>query len=111
MFRALPSRLIAFFAFVLLTLTTVTARADDPGAAVYKAKCASCHAADGSGNTPAGKTLKVRDLRSPEVQKMSDAELIAATTNGKGKMPAYGSKLSADQIKQLVATIRAMAPK
>jgi mono/diheme cytochrome c family protein len=101
----------SLFAFFLLTLTTLTARADDPGAAVYKAKCASCHGADGSGNTPAGKSLKVRDLRSPEVQKMSDAELIAATTNGKGKMPAYGSKLSAEQIKQLVAAIRAMAPK
>lgn len=102
---------LAFLALFLLFLAALPARADDAGAALYKAKCASCHGADGSGNTPAGKSLKVRDLRSPEVQKMSDAELIAVTTSGKGKMPAYGSKLSADQIKQLVAVIRALAPK
>lgn len=105
------SRYAAFLAALVLILTILPARADDPGASVYKAKCAACHAADGSGNTPAGKSLKVRDLRSPEIQKMTDAELIAVTTNGKGKMPAYGSKLSADQIKQVVAAIRAMAPK
>ena len=102
---------VAVLALFLLTVATFPARADDAGAALYKAKCASCHGADGSGNTPAGKSLKVGDLRSPEVQKMSDADLIAITTNGKGKMPAYGGKLSADQIKQVVAAIRAMAAK
>ena len=96
---------------LLLILTTLPALADDAGAALYKAKCAPCHGADGSGNTPAGKNLKVGDLRSPEVQKMTDAELIAITTNGKGKMPPYGGKLTADQIKQVVAAIRAMASK
>ena len=31
-------------------------QAQDSGAATYKAKCASCHGADGTGNTPAGKS-------------------------------------------------------
>ena len=99
------------FLAVILLFSTTTARADDAGTALYKSKCAPCHGADGSGNTTVGKSLKVRDLRSAEVQKMTDDELTKITADGKGKMPAYGKKLSADQIKSLVATIRAMAPK
>jgi cytochrome c6 len=99
------------FLAVTILFSTTAARADDAGAALYKSKCASCHGADGSGNTTVGKSLKVRDLRSADVQKMTDDELIKVTSDGKGKMPAYGKKLSADQIKSLVAAIRAMAAK
>jgi mono/diheme cytochrome c family protein len=76
------------------------------GAAIYKAKCALCHAADGSGHTPAGKSMHLRDLRSAEVQKMSDADFSAIIRNGKGKMPAYGKSLSISDIEALVAYIR-----
>lgn len=82
-----------------------TAMADD-GAATFKAKCATCHGADGSGNTPMGKKLKVRNLGSAEVQKQSDAQLAGVISKGKRKMPAFGKSLSADQINQLVAHIR-----
>jgi cytochrome c6 len=83
-----------------------TMRAD--GATVYKGKCVACHGPDGSGNTTVGKNLKLRDLRSEEVQKMSDAELTAVITDGKGKMPPYGKKLSPDEIKSLVGHIRSI---
>ena len=43
------------------------------GAAIFKTKCAPCHGADGSGQTPVGKNLKVKDLRSAEVQKLKGA--------------------------------------
>ena len=99
-----------FLAAALLFLPALAARAGD-GAAVYKAKCASCHGADGGGNTPVGKSLKLRDLSLSEVQKLSDAELTKIIADGKGKMPGFAKKLSADQIKALVETIRAMAPK
>jgi cytochrome c6 len=95
----------------LLAPASLPARADDAGAIVYKAKCASCHAADGSGTTTVGKSLKVRDLCSTDVQKLTDVELTKMISDGKGKMPAYMKKLSAEQIKSLVATIRAMATK
>lgn len=91
-------------AFVLPT------RADD-AAALYKAKCIGCHAADGSGGTPAGKALKVGDLRADEVQKKTDAQLIEITTGGKNKMPAFKDKLTGDQIKELVAYVRELAKK
>ena len=76
------------------------------GAATYKTKCAPCHGPDGSGQTPVGKNLKVRDLRSPEVQKLTDAEITKVLADGKGKMPA--SKLSAGDMKAVVGFIRTL---
>jgi mono/diheme cytochrome c family protein len=107
-------KLLAITSTATLTLFIASAAAADtaPGAAgIYKAKCASCHGADGAGQTPAGKSLKIRDLRSPEVQKQSDADLQKIMTDGKGKMPAYKAKLSVADIASLVAYIRGMATK
>lgn len=83
-----------------------------PGAAeIYKSKCATCHSADGSGQTKIGKSLKIRDLRSPEVQKRTDSDLQKIITGGKGKMTAYKAKLSVADISSLVAYVRGMAKK
>jgi mono/diheme cytochrome c family protein len=102
----------AVFAVILVAhFLPCSARAQDDAAKVYKARCELCHAADGSGNSPTGKSLKAKDLRSDEVQKMSDAELADAIAKGKSKMPAFGSKLSPDTIKSLVVYIRQMAKK
>ena len=92
---------------VLTLLISASAFAAD-GAAVYKAKCASCHGADGAGQTAIGKKMNLRDLGSAEVQKQTDAELYAWTADGKGKMPAYKGKLSDAEIKALVAYMRTM---
>lgn len=81
------------------------------GADLYKSKCAMCHAPDGSGNTPMGQKLKVKDLRSSDVQQQSDDQLSAFITNGKPPMPAYGKTLSAGDIHQLVVFIRSIAAK
>jgi mono/diheme cytochrome c family protein len=94
----------------LALFCTLPAQADD-AAAVFKSKCAICHAADGSGNSPTGKAMKVPDLLSADAQKKTDADLDGIITNGKNKMPSYKDKLSADQIKQLVSFIRDLAKK
>jgi len=91
---------------ILLILPATLAAAD--GAALYKAKCASCHAVNGAGDTAMGKAMKLRDLRSPEVQKQTDAELTKITAGGKGKMPAYKGKLTDAEITALVAHMRAL---
>jgi mono/diheme cytochrome c family protein len=96
---------------ILVACTVSPVLAQDPGADTYKAKCAMCHSADGSGNTPAGKSMKVPPFSSPDLVKMSDADLIAATKNGKGKMPAYAGKLTDPQIKDLIAYIRTLQKK
>jgi len=40
--------------------------------------------------------------------KATSVELIEATTNGKGKMPAYKGKLTDAQIKDVVTYIRTL---
>ncbi|MEA2235317.1 MAG: cytochrome c6 [Thermoanaerobaculia bacterium] len=93
-------------AAVIVIVPAALAAAD--GAATYKAKCAMCHGPDGSGATPMGKSMKLRDLRSPEVRKQTDAELAKITTDGKGKMPAYKGKLTDAEISALVAHMRTL---
>jgi cytochrome c6 len=78
---------------------------------VYKIKCAVCHAADGSGSGTVGKQLNVPDFRSSEVQRQTNEQLELAILNGRGKMPGYGGKISANQIKQLVTYIRGFVPR
>jgi mono/diheme cytochrome c family protein len=91
-----------------MSLLSTQARADAAAAeATYKSKCAGCHGADGKGKA----ALKTQDFASSDVQKMSDADLTAAITSGKGKMPAYGKSLKPDQIKDLVGYIRSLATK
>jgi len=92
----------------LMTFSTTSAQT---GADTYKAKCQMCHGADGSGNTPAGKAMKAIPFKSPELMKKTNAELITATEDGKGKMPAYKGKLSDAQIKDVVAYIRTLQKK
>ena len=83
-----------------------TAAAD--AAATYKSKCASCHGANGSGQTSVGKAMKLRDLRSAEVQGQTDEQLYAIIAKGKGKMPGYEKSLGAETCKALVAHMRTL---
>ena len=98
-------------AAVCVLLVAATAQAQGSAADLYKTKCAVCHGADGAGDTAMGKKTGAHDFRSPEIQKMTDAQLIEVTTKGKDKMPGYDKKLTADQIKGLVAYIRELGKK
>jgi len=84
-------------------------RADDKSAATYKAKCATCHGADGKGDTPAGKSTKARSFADPEVVKASDDDFAGIIEKGKGKMPGYSKSMKPDAIKDMVAYIRSLA--
>ena len=77
------------------------------GATLYK-MCVVCHGANGSGETPAGKSLKARDLRSAAVQKKTDLELTKIIAGGKGSMPAFGKKMSTAEIQAVIAHIRTL---
>ncbi|CAN5507997.1 hypothetical protein BH10ACI4_BH10ACI4_10760 [soil metagenome] len=93
---------------VLVTACGASGAVAETAADTYKSKCMMCHGADGLGSTPAGKAMKAVPFNSPELIKKPDADLIAATMNGKGKMPAYSGKLTAPQIKDLVGYIRTL---
>ena len=98
--------ILATVAFVGLATCTVLAQSS--GADVYKSKCAMCHSADGSASSGAGKAMKVPSLLTPESKKASTASYVAIVKNGKGKMPAYGAKLSSPEINAVVAYIRTL---
>jgi cytochrome c6 len=96
---------------VLLVAALPCVSLADAGAAIFKSRCSPCHGADGSGNTPMGKKVGAKALGSPEVQKLADADLQKTVASGKNKMPEFGSKLSAQQISELVKVIRGFAAK
>ncbi|MBO0799527.1 MAG: cytochrome c [Blastocatellia bacterium] len=78
---------------------------------VFASKCAVCHGMDGSANTAKGKELKVKDMRSPEVQAMSDDKLYEVIAKGKGKMIGYEKTLGKEKVEQLVAYTRELGKK
>lgn len=95
----------------LAALACTLSFAAESGESVYKAKCASCHGADGKGQTPMGKRLNLKDLASSDVQNKHDSELKLLIQDGKGKMPAYKGKLTDEQIESLVTYIRSLKQK
>jgi len=101
--------------FQILSVLGLTApmvmQAESDAAKIYKTNCVMCHGADGSGDTPPGKALKAKDLRSDEVQKQTDEALAEVITKGKGKMPAFGAKIMPDNVTKLVAYIRQLPKK
>jgi len=97
---------------VVLSLLTASLAvpiiAQQTGDATYKAKCAMCHGADGTGNTPIGKNMKIRSFKSPEDIKATDAVLAKQTKEGVGKMQGYAGKLTDAQIQDVVTYIRTL---
>jgi len=99
---------VAGLALALTTGLSYAATAADN----WDNNCASCHGADGKGQTKTGKKLKLRDYTDAKVQAdLKDDAMIKAVTDGvkidgKEKMKAFKEELSADEIKDLVAHVR-----
>src|SRR5690349_10161230 len=88
-----------------LALPTLSFAADT-AADTFKTKCAMCHGENGAGKG------KVPALSSAAAQGKSDADLKTAIEKGlktpNGMMPAYGTKLPADQVDALVKYVRSL---
>ncbi len=80
-------RLVAVGILCFLALSTAAQAQSDP-AKFFKTNCTLCHSADGSGDSPTGKAMHAKDLRSDEVQKQNDAALSEVIAKGRGKMQA-----------------------
>jgi mono/diheme cytochrome c family protein len=91
--------------FALVVGSSLSMQAQD-ASALFKSKCAGCHGADGTGSAM-GKKMGTHDFTTADVQGMTDAQLTDIITNGKNKMPKYGS-LKPEEIKGLVAYIRTL---
>ena len=72
--------------------------------------CSICHGLNGDGESDIGKNLypKTPDMKSSEVQELSDGELFYIITNGVRftGMPAWGDEHSPEETWQLVSFIR-----
>jgi mono/diheme cytochrome c family protein len=81
----------------------VFARANQHPSATFIEYCSKCHGEDGKAQTPKGKQLMARDMTDTEWQSSkSDADLIKTVTKGGEDMPAFGKKLTKEQIETLV---------
>jgi cytochrome c6 len=99
------TRLAAGLCFALVAGGGFAAFAKDSQhpSALYSEYCAKCHGDDGTGNTPKGKQLMARDFTDAEWQSAkSDGELLKIVTKGGEDMPAFGKKLTKEQIESLV---------
>jgi len=88
-----------------------SAPGNDPGASTFGASCAMCHGQDGGGNTAVGKSMKIPDLHSAQVQSQSDAQLAEVISDGKNSMPPFKGSLNPDQIHDLVTHVRQLGQK
>jgi mono/diheme cytochrome c family protein len=104
---------------VLLLVFTVSLAAcsrSEPGAAPIDARalfgqaCAKCHAEDGSGGLPTVPNgPRPVDLTSADWQRSrSDADIVAATRDGRGAMPPFKDVLTTDQITALASYVRTL---
>jgi len=93
----------------LLSLAPAVAGSAADGAVLFKQHCALCHGKDGKADTPAAKKFGAKDL---SASKTEDAEIIRQIREGKrddkGKqlMPAFGEKLSADDVTALLEKVK-----
>lgn len=95
--------------FAALTAASAFAADAKAGMAAYDKSCKSCHGADGTPNAGVAKMMKVeiKDLKSSEVQSLSDADLKKIITDGKGKMKPVSSVTGA-AVDNVVAYVRSL---
>jgi mono/diheme cytochrome c family protein len=82
----------------LFAVITVPSFAAEDGAALYKAKCAGCHKADGSGNP---------GMKAPAIAGKSAADVTTAL-NTNPKHAALKKSLTDDQIKAISDYVASM---
>jgi mono/diheme cytochrome c family protein len=101
-----------FGAFAVASLLLVPAAVGQDaakGEKLYATKCKACHGATGQGNPAIAKSQGVtfRDLKSPEVQKQSDAELKKLALGGHGKKKPVKT-VTPEQLSDIIAFMRTM---
>ena len=104
---------VLFFVFAFGAAYPVTAQTGNAanGKTIFLEKCKKCHGEDGSGNTNFGKALRAADLRSPDVQKKTDADFYVQIDKGKKNMPPFGASLDKAQINDVIAYVREFGKK
>src|SRR5882672_10554122 len=89
-------RSLKLLLLALICAASARAEVDKKAERNWKGKCASCHGADGKGQTDQGKKMKVDDMTAASWQK------------GDAVMEGYKDKLDGAQIDGLVAYVRTL---
>jgi mono/diheme cytochrome c family protein len=96
--------------YLSCALSTLFAQAPDDATLisnpVYEKNCAKCHGKSAEGRHFGGPSL----VSEKTISAPAD-DLRNIITNGKGHMPKYSGKLSAEEINRLVQQIKAGKPK
>jgi cbb3-type cytochrome c oxidase subunit III len=115
--KNLGQTVVTLLVLSILTAVTYTARSAgslqksaeqsvDPSV-VFDKHCSTCHGKDGQAKTFKAKFNHARNLTDAKWQaEVSDERIFNSISNGKGKMPAWGKKLSEAQINALVGYVR-----
>jgi mono/diheme cytochrome c family protein len=80
------------------------------GQVLFDIDCALCHGQDGTGTGPIGDHFapKPADLRSDEVQGLSEAEIFMVITQGQGVMPSLAENLEPAERWDVVNHVRSL---
>ena len=89
---------------------SITAHESAAGAAeLFSRNCAKCHGKDGRAKGIKARTTGTRNLTDAQWQdRVSDERIFNAISNGKGRMPAFGKKLSESEVDSLVQYVRGL---
>ena len=71
-----------------------------PGESLYKSQCVMCHGRKGNLNMSGAKDLTISTL--------TEEEMTAVITHGRGGMIGFDKTLSQEQIKEVVAHVRTL---
>ncbi len=103
---------------VIAALATPAFAADEAIVAAYGKHCVSCHGKDGKGQTTMGKKVGCKDYTDAKiVAEIKDDEAIKQIKEGmkdkagKELMKPFAGKLTDDEIKGLLAYLKAFAKK
>lgn len=109
-FKLFIVALFAGGAATFMVLAPVTGAAgiasDDPSSprALYVQNCARCHGSDGKANTRLGHKYKADDITGG----VGVNKIIRIVTNGKGHMPSFKKRLTAQQISQIASYVSSL---
>ena len=105
----LPFALLLTMMVGLVASATGSIEPQSSPGTIYGRRCASCHGRDGRGDTAKGKLRGARNLTDPQWQaEVSDERIFNSITNGRGKMPSYGKKITEAETNSLVSYVRAL---
>ena len=77
------------------------------GKLLYETKCAQCHGKDGVVRPPGKGSRNFNDAAFRDAT--TDATIVKITSEGRGKMPGYRSKLTPEEIQAVAAHVKTLA--